>query len=345
MSAEATFWAWMMGVKPASCKLVLLCLSDCHNSDNGRCDPSVGFISEFTGLDRKTIPEALETLEAAGLIQQVKRPGNSNQYLLQIADNPAPAREKGARKKVVQFARPHQLDLARKRATPITGYPEIGLPRKRTATSPENGLPPSPKTGYEPTKNLPDRTYQLPVANATAAGAALPVDNFTLLDLGLIYNNPDSESEIFNHGVPLLTRSGVEFGPAKHFLQKLINDHGAGQTLDALITCLIDQPIEPKGYIRAVLAKQGAEIPKDWQPPGPCLAEMAAMGMPENIYQQARDVFVIWFREQGIRHNNFPALFVRWCQRDWERAEQNRGVYLQRLRAVAGFQEEFREPA
>jgi DnaT DNA-binding domain len=190
-----------------------------------------------------------------------------------------------------------------------------------------------------------DQIQKTPIAAAIAAGAALPVDNFSLLDLGRIYNNPDSESEIFNHGVPLLVRSGVEFGPARNFLQKLINDHGAGQTLDALITCLIDQPTEPKGYIRAVLAKQGAEIPKDWQPPPPCLSEIAALGVPENIFQQARDVFVIWFREQGIRHNNFPALFVRWCQRDWERAEHNRGAYLQRLRAVAGFQEEFREPA
>jgi hypothetical protein len=74
------------------------------------------------------------------------------------------------------------------------------------------------------------------------------------------------------------------------------------------------------------------------------LAELAALGIPENIYRDARDVFVIWFRDHGIRHNNFPALFVRWCQRDWERAEGNRGAYLQRLRASV-FHEEFREPA
>lgn len=335
----------MMGVKPSSCKLVLLCLADCHNSDNGRCDPSVAFISEFTGLDRKTIPESLDTLEALGLISQAKRPGHSTLYTLQIADHPAPVREKGARKKVVKFDRPKQLDLPRKRATPISGYPENGLPRNRTSTLPENGLPPSPKTGYEPTKNLPDRTYQLPVAAATAAVAAFPVDNFSLMELGVIYGSDNPEAEILKHGSRMLMRSGVDQHSARHFLQKLINDHGAGLVLDALVTCLIDQPIEPKSYLRAVLAKQGSEISKDWSPPAQCLAELAALGIPENIYRDARDVFVIWFRDHGIRHNNFPALFVRWCQRDWERAEGNRVAYLQRLRAAAGYQEEFREPA
>ncbi len=345
MSAEATFWAWMMGAKPASCKLVLLCLADCHNSDNGRCDPSVAFISEFTGLDRKTIPEALETLEALGLISQAQRPGHSTQFTLQISDHPAPVREKGARKKVVKFERPKQLDLARKRATPKTGYPEIGLARNRTATPPENGLPPSPKTGYEPTKNLPDRTYQLPEPYGSAAGAAFPVDNFALPDLERIYLNPDTEAEILNHGVPLVVRSGVDTGQARNFLQHLIKKHGAGRVLDGLVVCLIEQPVEPRAYLQAVVAKLGNEIPKDWTPPAPCLSELGLLGVPDDIIRDARDVFVTWFQSLGIRHNNFPGLFVRWCVGDWERAEANKTTYLRRLRAAAGFSEPFREPA
>lgn len=204
---------------------------------------------------------------------------------------------------------------------------------------------------YQGYKNRPVRTDQIeqtsfPVAAATAAGAAFPaVDNFSLVDLAQIYNNPDSESEAVSHGVPMLTRSGVEFQKARNFFAMVIKKHGPGAVLDAVITCLIEQPIEPKSYLQAVLAKQGAPIPHDWTPPAPCLSDLAEMGIPENIYQPARDAFVIWFRDHGIRHPNFPGLFVRWCERDWERAEGNRQVYLQRLNASAGFKQEFREPA
>lgn len=191
-------------------------------------------------------------------------------------------------------------------------------------------------------KNIPENN---PEPYGSAAGAAPPVDNFTLPDLGVIYSNPDTETEILNHGVPLLVRSGVEFGKARNFLQMLINKHKPGKVLDALIVCLIEMPVEPRSYLQAVLQKIGDEIPKDWVPPAPCLSELAGMGMPEKIYRDAVDVFVTWFRELGIRHNNFPALFVRWCQRDWERADANTAIYLQRLRASAGFGEVFREPA
>lgn len=343
MSAEATFWAWMMGVKPSSCKLVLLCLADCHNSDNGRCDPSVKFISDFTGLDRKTVPEALKNLEAMGLIYSVKRPGTSTQYLLHIAENPVPPRVKGARKKVVPITRPKQLDLPQKRATPKTGIPENGVARIPPEGYPENGVGGTPKTGYEPTKNLPREPTSVPVATATAARAAPSVDNFSLPDLKAIYSNPDSEAEILNHGVPLLTRSGVEFGSARNFLQMLIKKYGGGRVLDGVLVCLLEQPTEPKSYLQAVLVKMGNPIPRDWIPSDPCMSELGMLGVPDDVIEKARDVFVTWFWEQGIRHTNFPALFVRWCERDWERAEGNKNLYLRRLRASAGFEEPFRE--
>lgn len=357
MSAEATFWAWMMGVKPSACKLVLLCLADCHNSDTHRCDPSTRYITDFTGLDKKTVPEALIKLETMGLVTPKKRPGTSTHYELHIHSNPVPARKEGERKKPVPVAVIAKPGVTRKRGnpktgthppqkrvTPKTGIPENGVTRKREEGIPENGEGGYPKTGNEPTKNLPG-TYNLPESYDSAAGAALPVDNFSLPDLKAIYSNPDSESEILNHGVTLLERSGVEFGQARNFLLMLIKKHGPGRTLDGLIVCLIEQPVEPKSYLQAVVKKLGDEIPKDWVPPAPCLAQLTALGIPEDIYRDARDVFVIWFREQGIRHTNFPDLFVRWCTRDWERAEYNKGLYLQRLRAAASLEQPFHEPA
>lgn len=334
----------MMGVKPAACKLVLLCLADCHNSDNGRCDPGAGFICEFTGLDKKTVPESIRRLEQMGLITARKRPGNSTQYTLNMDAFPTPTREKGERKKALSIPKAGGQDPTRKRVYPKTGAPESGSTRKRVAGVPENGEGVYPKTGHEPTKNLPG-TYQLPVPDGTAAVAAPPVDNFNLTDLARIYQSVDPESEIHSHGVPLLTRSGVEFGAARNFLKMLINKHGLGRTLDAVIVSLIENPVEPKSYLQAVAAKIGDEIPKDWVPPGPCLSEIAAMGIPDHVMREARDVFVVWFREMGIRHNNFPELFIRWCRRDWERAEANQALYRKRLQASAGFGEMFNEPA
>jgi hypothetical protein len=171
------------------------------------------------------------------------------------------------------------------------------------------------------------------------------VDNFNLPDLKIIYESDDPEAEIYRHGTGLLTRSGVDYGSARNFLRMLIRDHSVGAVLDAVIISLLEQPMEPKSYLQAVLKKRGAEIPKDWQPPDPCLAELAELGIPESIYRPARDAFLLWFLGLGIRHNNFPALFVRWCQRDWERAEGNREVYLRRLRASAGLGQVFTEPA
>lgn len=324
----------MMGVKPASCKLVLLCLADSHNGDNGRCDPSVAFIAKFTGLDRKTVPDALATLEAAGLIQQVKRPGFSTQYVLQIAEKPVPIREKGARKSPVVIPRPKQSDLPLKRATPISGDPENGLPRKRTTTPPENGLPPPPKTGYEPTKNLPVKPTSS-VAYATADSPPFSVDN-SLGDLAALYADPNPKGVIFGQGVDWLVAKGTHEQGARSCLGGLIRRYGVGRTLDALITAMMCNPVDPKPYLLVVAAKAGQEILLDWEPATSDLKALEAVGVPQDIIEHARDVFVIWLRERGIRHDDFNGLFVNWCKRDWERVQGRRDQYRARLASSAG---------
>jgi len=50
LSAEGTFWAWKQRGLSSTEKLVLLCLGDCHNGGNGRCDPSDKYIQEQNGL-------------------------------------------------------------------------------------------------------------------------------------------------------------------------------------------------------------------------------------------------------------------------------------------------------
>lgn len=130
MSAKATFWAWHQKIKPATSKLVLLCLADCHNDGNGQCNPGVEYISRVSGLDRKTVISALANLEAIGAIRAEKEHGRSNQYTLLTSPEIGTGTENGT-------------------------STEIG-----TAPVPKTVLPPVPKTVpepiSEPKRNLKD---------------------------------------------------------------------------------------------------------------------------------------------------------------------------------------------
>ena len=87
MSARATFWAWGVDI-PSSEKLVLLCLSDCHNADTGQCNPSVSYIAKKTSLDRKTVLKSLRSLNDREILSRAKVEGSSNQYFLSIGGSP-----------------------------------------------------------------------------------------------------------------------------------------------------------------------------------------------------------------------------------------------------------------
>jgi len=87
VSARATFWAWEVDI-PSSEKLVLLCLSDCHNADTGQCNPSVSYISKKTSLDRKTVLKSLRSLSDLEILSRAKVKGASNQYFLVIGGSP-----------------------------------------------------------------------------------------------------------------------------------------------------------------------------------------------------------------------------------------------------------------
>lgn len=83
MSARATFWAWEVDI-PSSEKLVLLCLSDCHNADTGQCNPSVNYICKKTSLARATVLKSLKGLNDLGLISRKKVTGSSNWYTIHM---------------------------------------------------------------------------------------------------------------------------------------------------------------------------------------------------------------------------------------------------------------------
>ncbi len=128
MSAKATFWAWEQRVSSSS-KLVLLCLADCHNADSGQCNPSVTYISDKTGLNRKTVMIAVQNLFEMGLISVEKHNGTQTNYRI-IFDATS---------------------------TEIGTSPEIGTGTKNsTAPVPKTAPVPVPNLGHEPISNLKD---------------------------------------------------------------------------------------------------------------------------------------------------------------------------------------------
>lgn len=113
MSRDMTDRAFALILKPATRKLTLLVLADCHNHLSGRCNPSIKYLAEHTGLNRKSVIESLADLESRGLISVVR--GHSNYYKLHLGQEP-------------------------KVSTEIGTNPEINL-------GPENGTCLVPKTG------------------------------------------------------------------------------------------------------------------------------------------------------------------------------------------------------
>lgn len=72
MSHKATNWAFdQKGLKPAA-KLVLLCLADRHNTDNG-CFPAQDTLAEDACMSRRSVNDQLNILEEQGFIRRRKR--------------------------------------------------------------------------------------------------------------------------------------------------------------------------------------------------------------------------------------------------------------------------------
>lgn len=68
MSFSALAWAAAQRPSRSSEKLLLLALADRHNSEDDMAYPSVAWLSDFTGLNRKTVITSISRLEAAGYI-------------------------------------------------------------------------------------------------------------------------------------------------------------------------------------------------------------------------------------------------------------------------------------
>lgn len=129
-------WAWDQSVKPASAKLVLLCLANAHNSKTEKCFPSIAVIAERSGLDRKAVMSGLKKLESLRLILIQKKFGASNSYqLLTSTENCTGSNER----------KEAQSSAETGTSTDIGTSAESGTP-----PVPKPVLEPVPKTGHKP---------------------------------------------------------------------------------------------------------------------------------------------------------------------------------------------------
>lgn len=85
MSSKAYFWSREVGVElklKSSLRFVLRELADCHNQNTHQCNPSIAHISHYTGLDRKTVMNAIALMAKMKVLSVTKRQGARTEYVL-----------------------------------------------------------------------------------------------------------------------------------------------------------------------------------------------------------------------------------------------------------------------
>lgn len=130
MSWKALGWAWSQEM-PATIKMTLLAIADCHNEETGRCDPSLAYIGKKAGLGRSSVSASLKSLKDAGLIRiaQNKREDGSltsSSYSLTMdrihqADGGSPGNGQGQSSQWTGVV--HQVDGG----SPASGLQEPGI--------------------------------------------------------------------------------------------------------------------------------------------------------------------------------------------------------------------------
>ncbi|MBV6687326.1 helix-turn-helix domain-containing protein [Xanthomonas euvesicatoria pv. physalidis] len=90
MSVEAITWALKQPLDKSSAKFVLVLLANCAGGDNWEAYPSVAYLAEATGQDRKTVLTNMARLVSAGLIRDTgHRRGTTSQVIVYRLNPPS----------------------------------------------------------------------------------------------------------------------------------------------------------------------------------------------------------------------------------------------------------------
>lgn len=69
MSSEAVDWAFKQDIRQSALKFTLIALCHCANYRTGRIMPSIAYLCELTGQNRKTVIANIAKLEQMGLLE------------------------------------------------------------------------------------------------------------------------------------------------------------------------------------------------------------------------------------------------------------------------------------
>ncbi len=136
MSSEALAWAFKVNVKPSALKFTLVALCECANYKTGHIYPSIAYLEEITGQDRKTLIANIAKLELLGLIVDTgERAGKTGQIkVYRATTETVPKTEQFQKRNSSEFP-PKQ---SQKRDTEPSREPSVdkakALPTKRVRT-------------------------------------------------------------------------------------------------------------------------------------------------------------------------------------------------------------------
>ncbi len=113
---------------PPTARFVAVTLAWHHNEQTGRCDPSLPLLAQETGLCIRAVRQALRTIEAAGHISSIPRPGGTPLYRLHPTTPAADAAHPGTTCPPAGNAPRHQM--------PPTPAPHAAPPRHHMPPTP-----------------------------------------------------------------------------------------------------------------------------------------------------------------------------------------------------------------
>lgn len=128
MSIDAINGAWLMDVRPASKKLVLLCLANMHNGQTGQLNPSVARVAKSCGISEKQARRQIHDLEADGIVRVVGNHNGGSQHA----------------------TKRYSLNIGE-----IIHTPPAGVTPPIDGSPPADGSPPLPPLGAHPSRPCP----------------------------------------------------------------------------------------------------------------------------------------------------------------------------------------------
>jgi len=134
MSFKAAAWAIQQKPKLATEKLILIGLSDFHNKENNRCDPSMMSLADIGLCSERTAIRSIESLEKQGFISTIKSLGKRTKYSLNLP----------------KTSDTHVTRDKMSPVTPVTQTPDTQCSKPLTPMSPEPGI-----NQEEPGINIP----------------------------------------------------------------------------------------------------------------------------------------------------------------------------------------------